>query len=218
MHCQRTNAHIHANECPGIILGTQDRTLFTVCRACDEGKRLMAAVCWQHDVPQDADPVAHNISAPEESTMQQADMPHTINEVATLLNVPRRVIDNILYFLRRGKAPVRGKLREALERMRELGIQPEQLSPKGRQRTEPAPVPTPTPALTAAQEEAPVSSFPENVAAGMEPDPNVHDSSFLAALDRLTEAQAPLGAEHFPLEILITEIQRRLPRSVVVLR
>lgn len=57
MHCPRVKTSIHAAECPGIILATQDRRLFALCHACPQGRRLVAAVRWQRDEEPEADSV-----------------------------------------------------------------------------------------------------------------------------------------------------------------
>lgn len=200
MYCSRAQNRIRSQECSGIILSTEDNRHFDMCPTCPEGLRLIATVRVSLDEADKADKADYAITAPgqEDTQMDVTDatevsaitIPATPAELAVALDVSINDIYATFKKMHAGHLPARGKASVIAERLAVWGIGPEYFCRKNRA----AAVSAASPAAL-----APVEAIQP------------------VAISRV-EACTPGPITTLSLESLVAEIQRRLPKAVVVLR
>ena len=128
MYCARTDRQATPPECHETIAQTTDSALYSTCRACAMGQRLMASVQWAKEGGADASPIYN-----DEETMTKTAKSYTIIDVCEQTGLPYGTVYAAIRHLQRGKpvtAPSQKTVKEALKTMR-IGAADLVAAPKG---------------------------------------------------------------------------------------
>ncbi len=159
MYCARTARQATPQECHETIAQTADSALYSTCRACATGQRLMTSVQWAKDGGADASPIyndeetimtkktAKTATAPTTETPAQTPATaeaktYTIKDLCEEIGLPYgTVYAAVRHLSRRGNvatSPSHKKIQGALDA---LGIRPADIvAERGRKKPEDSPL------------------------------------------------------------------------------